>query len=157
MTYWRLFYHLVWSTKLREPVIDDRIEAIVRGSINGSVSDKGGTIYAIGVMPDHVHVALSIPPKYSISEVVNAIKGVSSHLLGHELHDPVHPWPGWQPEYGVLSFSERSLDRVIEYVDHQREHHAANTVIAGLEREERDRSPSKATSSTPNRKEADLH
>lgn len=152
MTYWRLFYHLVWSTRYREPVIDERIETIVRRAINGLAAEKGATIYAIGVMPDHIHVALSIPPKYSISEVVNILKGSSSHLLGHELATPEESWPGWQSEYGVISFSEKSLNRVMDYVNHQREHHGSNTLIAGLEREERIR----PDSSKPNAKEATM-
>lgn len=139
MTYWRLFYHLVWSTRRRELVIDNQIEAIVRRSINGLAAEKGASIDAIGVMPNHVHVALSIPPKYAISEVVNSIKGASSHPLGHELRNPERPWPSWQSEYGVLSFRERSRNGVIDYLNNQRQHHAANSLIRSMEREDRDR------------------
>jgi putative transposase len=138
MTWWRLFYHLIWTTKYREPVIDDQIESIVRRTIYGIADDHNAKVWAIGMMPDHVHVAISVPPKYAMSDVVNALKGNSSHLLGHELQRETHPWLGWQREYGVNSFSERSLQTVIDYVNHQPERHATNRLIDDYERVERD-------------------
>lgn len=138
MTFWRAFYHLIWSTKHRSPVIDERVESIVRRSIYGIADEHSSKVWAIGMMPDHVHVAISIPPKNAVSKVVNDIKGTTSHLLGHQYHNEHNPWPGWQSEYGMVTFSERSLQQVIDYVDHQREHHAANTLLGTYEREERD-------------------
>ncbi|MEZ4504508.1 MAG: IS200/IS605 family transposase [Thermomicrobiales bacterium] len=138
MTWWRLFYHLVWTTKYREPVIDQQIESIVRRTVYGIADDHNAKVWAIGMMPDHVHVAISVPPKYSIAEVLNALKGTSSHLLGHELQRAEHPWPGWQREYGVNSFSERSLQTVVDYVNHQPERHATRRLIDDYERIERD-------------------
>jgi putative transposase len=139
MTYWKLYYHLIWSTKYRDPVIDGQIESIVRRSIHGMAEERRAQVWAIGMMPDHVHVAISVPPRYAISEILNAFKGTTSHLLNHELKNSNNPWPGWQSEYGVVSFSERSLQGVIDYVNNQRQHHAANTLVGSLEREERDR------------------
>lgn len=139
MTYWRLFYHPVWSTKDRLPLINDRIEEILLRTLPAIARENGCLTHAVGVMPEHVHLAVSIPPRLPIAKVVNSIKGSSSHLLNHELKDDSSPWPGWQHEYGIVSFSEYSLHKVVDSVTHQREHHAANTVIAGLEREERDR------------------
>jgi REP element-mobilizing transposase RayT len=138
MTWWRLFYHLIWTTKYREPVIDERIEAIVRRTIYGLADERKSQVWAIGMMPDHLHVAISVPPKYAISDVLNAFKGTSSHLLGHELRNLGNPWPGWQREYGVNSFSERSLQTVIDYVNHQPERHATNRLIVDYERVDRD-------------------
>jgi putative transposase len=138
MTWWRLFYHLVWTTKHREPVIDERIDAIVRRTIYGIADDRNAKVWAIGMMPDHVHAAISVPPKYALSDVLNALKGTSSHLLGHELRNDVNPWPGWQREYGVTSFSERSLQTVIDYVNHQPQRHASNRLIEDYERVDRD-------------------
>ena len=139
MTFWKLYYHLVWSTKHREPAIDQHTESIVRRSIYGLADERGIRVWAIGMMPDHVHVSISAPPKYSIFEIVNTFKGSTSHLLNHELKSSINPWPGWQSEYGVLSFSERSLQGVIDYINNQPQHHAADTLISSLEREERER------------------
>jgi putative transposase len=75
MTYWQLYYHLIWATKQRLPVIDDRMEEILARAIPGIAREDGALSHAIGVMPDHVHVAISIPPKHSVAAVVNRIKG----------------------------------------------------------------------------------
>jgi len=139
MTYWRLFYHVVWSTKNRLPVIDERIEAILARAVPGIAREHGCWSHAIGIMPEHMHLAISIPPRLAIADAIKTIKGSSSHLLAHELADGSDTWVGWQNEYGIVSFSEKTLPIVVEYVTHQREHHANGTLITGLEREERDR------------------
>ncbi len=82
MTWWRLFYHLIWTTKYRELVIDERIESIVRRTIYGLADERKSQVWAIGMMPDHVHVAMSVPPKYAISDVVNALKGIEQPSAG---------------------------------------------------------------------------
>ncbi len=105
----------------------------------GIAREKGCLTHAVGIMPEHVHLALTIPTRVAVADAVKAIKGSSSHLLRHEYANVVDSWTGWQNEYGVVSFSERGLRKVVEYVTHQREHHTANTLIHELEREERDR------------------
>ncbi len=144
MTYWRLFYHVVWSTKNRLPVIDDRIETSLMRAIPGIAREQGCWTHAVGIMPEHVHVAISIPPRLAIAEAIKTIKGSSSHLLNHELADGTETWVGWQNEYGIVSFSEKALPTVVEYVTHQRDHHANGTLITGLEREERNRATTTA-------------
>jgi len=141
MTYARLFYHLTWSTKHRMPVIDTRTEEILIRVIPGIARETGCWTHAIGIMPEHVHLALTIPTRLSAADAVKAIKGSSSHLLKHEYDGALDDWQGWQNEYGIVSVSESALPTIVHYVTHQREHHAANTLIAELEREERDREP----------------
>ncbi len=134
MTYWRLFYHVVWGTRDRLPTIDDRREPILRRLLTGAAREEDSLIHAIGIMPDHVHVVLSIPPKAPVSRVVAKLKGSSSHYLAkHKLAAPHAGWTGWQSEYGILSFAERDLDSVVRYVTHQRERHANNQINQALE------------------------
>ena len=136
-SYWRLYYHLIWSTKGREPVIDIDRETILRRSVQASCTTLEVRCHAVGVMPDHVHVAVSIPPKVAVSDAVAAIKGSSSHALKQANAASDREWLGWQAEFGVLSFGERSLPTVIAYVLGQAEHHARGTLFPGLERIDR--------------------
>src|SRR5688500_11796781 len=103
MSWWRLFYHVVWATKGREPLIDaPRAEAIER-AIREHCRNADIIVYAVGIVPDHVHLALSIPPRLAIAGVVRQLKGTASHLVNHS---PTLPNAGsfsWQAEYGVLS------------------------------------------------------
>ena len=68
--FWRLYYHAVWATKNRAPVIDDgMIEPITR-AIEETTTVLGVTVFAVGVMPDHVHVFAQIPPSQEVAAVV---------------------------------------------------------------------------------------
>jgi putative transposase len=135
VTYWRLFYHVIWGTKNRLPVIDADREAVLRRALPGMARRDEALVHAIGIMPDHVHVVLSIPPRVTVSSVVNRLKGASSHLLGQDGHAAdSEAWPGWQAEYGVLSFAESNLESLVEYAVHQRERHTQRDLRDKLER-----------------------
>lgn len=137
MSLWRLFYHLVWTTRDRLPTIDDGREEIIRRSIRATCKEHGALIHGIGVMPDHVHLAASIPPRIAIADFVRQLKGSSSHLVNHVEHGR-HPGAfAWQHEYAILSFGERSLPDVIAYVENQRSHHADQTLLPAFEETER--------------------
>jgi putative transposase len=125
-----LFYHIVWATKGRQPLIGDEEEAIIRRSLKLTFDDLDVIPHAVSIMPDHVHVVVSAPPKISPAELVKRMKGASSHAIREE----VDRWFAWQAEYGVHSFSEQALPKVVAYVANQHVHHAANTLWAGLER-----------------------
>jgi len=130
MPYWRLFYHAVWGTKHRLALIDPAWEKELHGYIKGKASAVECFVHAIGGMPDHIHVAISIPPKLSVATLIGQLKGASSHHVNKTYADGSFMW---QAEYGVFSFSEISLSRIIHYVNNQKKHHAENTLNAILE------------------------
>ena len=132
MPHWRLHYHLVWATKGRVPAIEEPEEQTIRRCVRETANRMGLILHATGIMPDHIHIAASIPPKHSVSEVVRAIKGSSSRFINLDLHSDETRF-GWQSEFGALSFSDRGLQDVIEYVTNQRERHSANNLYAALE------------------------
>jgi len=130
MTYWRTFYHIVWATKDREPVVLPEFESIIETSVRTYCAQSGSIFHAIGIMPDHVHVVTSIPPSVAVSDLVKNWKGGSSHLINERSGTRLFRW---QPQFSVFSFDEGRLPRVIEYVQNQREHHARNTLRPKLE------------------------
>ena len=117
MPYWRLFYHIVWSTKHRLPLIEPAWEADLHGYLWGKATALGCIPHAINGMSDHAHVAISIPPKLSIATTIGHLKGASSHHVNERYANGAF---AWQAEYGILSFSERSLARVVDYVKRQK-------------------------------------
>ena len=141
MPYWRLYYHVVWGTKHREPLIDDGREDIVRRSLRATCEERGALVHGIGVMPDHVHVAVSIPPRHAVSDFVHRLKGSSSHLVNHLEGTTGQRSFAWQAEYGVLSHGERSLPDVVAYVENQRTRHAGDHVCPSFEQSERPYDP----------------
>ena len=131
MTYWKLYYHLVWSTKLRVPSLQGEQVTELQRAIWKSVEDLKIQLHALGIQQDHVHVAYSAPPSLSIADVAQRLKGSSSHYLGKQFPGD---WPGWQKEYGVVGVGQQSLPRVVAYVNNQAEHHREQTLWLEMER-----------------------
>ena len=132
MPYWRLFYHFVWGTKNREPLIAPQWESDLHNAIVAKATELDAFVHAVGGVEDHVHLVVSVPPKIALSTFIGQVKGNSSHLVNHELD--VDVYFSWQAEYGVVSFGGKMLDTVARYAKNQRQHHAARTTIAMLER-----------------------
>jgi putative transposase len=138
MSHWRLFYHLVWATRGRVPLLaEDEAVTMLERSLKAICREHRLLIHAIGTMPDHVHLAVSIPPTVAISSTVQHLKGESSHLLNKSVFADGQPVFSWQAEYGVYSFSERSLPEVVQYVRDQHRRHANSQLWSSYEIVER--------------------
>ena len=77
----RLRYHFVFSTKYRKPVLRGDIAKEVRRLTREICRSYDIEIVGGHVRPDHVHLLLDVPPKWSPSRVMQAIKGKTSHHL----------------------------------------------------------------------------
>ena len=131
MPYWKLYYHFVWGIKNRLPLIESALEPDLYRVIAAKAQDLGGFVHAIGGMADHVHLAVSIPPKIAPAKFIGDVKGNSSHYVNHVIKPDFEFY--WQTEYGVLSFGERNLASVVRYIHNQKQHHADGTLIAAME------------------------
>jgi putative transposase len=132
MPYWQLSYHLVWSTKNRQPLLTPLVEKHVYGYLTGKAVGLRGVVYALGGTVDHVHMVVAIPPSISVSKFVGQVKGVASTRLNKSGISDVRF--EWQGEYGAFSFDAKRLPNYIAYVERQKEHHAEGTFIPVLER-----------------------
>ena len=84
-TKWECKYHIVFAPKYRRQIIYKAIRADV-GEILGSLCRrKGIEIIEAECCPDHIHMLVRIPPKYSVSEIVGYLKG-KSFLMIFERH-----------------------------------------------------------------------
>lgn len=132
MPFWRLYYHVVWGTKNRESVIDDgMIEPITR-AIEETTRELGVTVFAVGMMPDHIHVFAQIPPSLEVAAVIGRWKGASSYAANANQPTALAKL-AWQSGYGVLSVSQSGFDRARDYVRHQRDRHASRELYGLLE------------------------
>ena len=100
MSYWQLFYHVVWATKGRAPLVTSEIESTVYDFIRGKANDLGGIVFAINGMPDHVHLVAAVPPRIALSDFIGQVKGVTSAKYNKRLGIGM-PRLEWQAEYGV--------------------------------------------------------
>ena len=80
-TKWNCKYHIVFTPKYRRQVIYKQISADIGQIIRTLCARKGVTILQAAAMPDHIHLYVEIPPKYSVSEVMGYLKGKSSLMI----------------------------------------------------------------------------
>jgi len=132
MALWRLYYHLVWATKERQPLIDSDREAKLYHYLMGKADYLGCIVHACGGIEDHIHLVVSIPPKLSIAEFVKTLKGSSAHHLNNPLSPDANKF-GWQEGYGVFSLGSKQLEQAVNYANNQKIHHSQGTAIASLE------------------------
>ena len=78
-------YHVVFAPKYRRKIFYGEHKAEIGGILRELCEWKGIEIIEAEVCPDHIHMLLSIPPKYSVSGVMGFLKGKSS-LMIHERH-----------------------------------------------------------------------
>ncbi len=132
MTYWRLHYHIIWSTKDRQPILTPKVEKVFYGVIYGKAKELDLKIHAAGNVDDHVHIVVSIPPKIAVADCVRHLKGASAFAINHMAESDGQF--KWQAGYGALTVGERSLETVMEYAARQKEHHKERTSIDVYER-----------------------
>ena len=132
MPYWKLYYHFIWGTKNRLPLIDAEFESELYRAIAAKVKNMDGFVHAIGGIEDHVHIAVSVPPKVAPAKFIGDVKGNSSHYVNHIIKPDFEFY--WQDEYGVLSFGEKNLSAIVKYILNQKQHHADGTLISAMER-----------------------
>ena len=131
MSYYRLFYHFIWGTKNRKPIILPEFEAELHSIIASKAIELGGIVHAVNGIEDHVHLAATVPPKIALSRFIGEVKGNSSHAMNFEVRRYGNFY--WQNEYGVLSFAERNLAHIVQYIHNQKQHHAKGTINVAME------------------------
>ena len=80
-TKWMCKYHIVFSPKYRRKVIYNQIRTDIGEILRTLCQYKGIEIQEGHLMPDHVHLLMSIPPKYSVSSVMGYLKGKSALMI----------------------------------------------------------------------------
>jgi putative transposase len=121
MSYVSSYYHCVFSTKERRPLITPDLRERLWPFLGGIARQNKMKAIEVGGIEDHVHILLSLPATMPIAKALQLIKGGSSKWV----HDtfPEHRLFGWQEKYGAFSVSVSQLDKTTEYIRGQPEHH----------------------------------
>ena len=80
-TRWRCQYHVVFAPKYRRLVIYGKIKKDIGQILRKLCEQKGVEIIEAEACPDHIHMLISIPPKFSVAEVMGYLKGKSSLMI----------------------------------------------------------------------------
>ena len=130
----RIFLHFVWSTKNREPMIDDDLRMATVKVFHSKAVELGVYIIEANGPSDHMHVLLKSNATVAASDIAKGLKGSSSHFVNHEiLKNDDSRKLYWQDGYGVTSVSPGAVKSVGNYIRGQQEHHKSDHLIADFE------------------------
>ena len=120
--YTKLWVHLVWATKHRQPIMDKTIKWDIFNHIKENSKDKDYWIDHINGMEDHVHCLVGLKPTLSVSKIVNLIKGESSNWTNKQglISDQAFEW---QDGYSAFTVGYSTLNQVRSYIRRQEQHH----------------------------------
>jgi REP element-mobilizing transposase RayT len=124
-TYTSLHYHIVFSTKNREPWFTPANEGRIWEYLGGIAREAGMKALQVGGFNEHIHMLLALPPTIGVSKAVQLLKGGSSRWI-HEEFDDMAMF-GWQDGYGAFTVGMSQISQTALYIQCQREHHRLKT------------------------------
>jgi REP element-mobilizing transposase RayT len=119
-TYTNLLYHIVFSTKDREPTISSDIKGELYRYVGGIIRDEGGVQLEIGGIEDHVHILAKFKPSIAVSDMLRLIKANSSKWANSGKSKRRF---AWQEGFSAFSVSESRVAPVVSYIRNQVKHH----------------------------------
>ena len=124
-TYTSLHYHIIFSTKNREPWLTQQIEERIWAFIGGIARAHRMTALQVGGVEDHIHALVTAPATIAPAQIAQFLKGDSSKWI-HEEFRSLRSF-GWQDGYSAFTVSKSDIPAVIAYIQNQREHHRKRT------------------------------
>ncbi len=121
MSHIRIWVHCVWATKNKIPYLKDLIRDKVILHILENSRQKGIYVDHINGYEEHLHALISVGGKQNISDLMQKIKGESSHWINDNKLTRVRF--EWQDDFYCVSVGVSDVDRVREYIRNQKSHH----------------------------------
>jgi putative transposase len=112
----QLVYHVTWTTRGKKPVLTGRRVKALREVLSALVNERGVRMEAIGVLPDRVHLLLTLRPTDCAASVVRELRGRSALRLFQELPELRVALGGnllWNETYGIATVSPGILSKRI--------------------------------------------
>lgn len=117
--------HTVFSTKNRAKLIDENIENSLYGMIGNECNKLKCQTIIVGGYLDHIHILCKLHRPVSQSDFVKTIKSHSSIWMKQQ--GTKYSQFYWQDGYSIYSVSQIEVDRLINYIKEQKEHHREKT------------------------------
>ncbi|HMW03061.1 MAG TPA: IS200/IS605 family transposase [Acidobacteriota bacterium] len=123
-THFSLYYHIVFSTKHRQPLISQDWRPRLHAFLGGAIRTLGGVAETVGGTADHAHLLITLRTTHRLADVMRDLKHSSSQWVHETLH--IRNF-GWQDGYGVFTVSPTNIDKVKSYIQNQEGHHQQRT------------------------------
>ena len=129
MSFVKVYVHFVFNTKNRHPYFSTRdLRQKVWQHIRENAKEKEIFIDRINGYKEHCHCLVSLGKSQSLQQIMQLIKGESSHWINKEnILENKRIKFNWQEEYFAVSVSESVVEKVRKYIENQEEHHSNKT------------------------------
>ena len=127
MSYRQVYYHIVFGTKERRPVLTDSYCEELYKFIWGIIRNKGCKLYQINGFEDHLHLISDLHPSIALANFIKDIKVASSIWLKQQEH--FRNFNGWSEGYAAFTVSHNERSKVVSYIKSQKEHHYKENFI----------------------------
>ena len=131
MSFVRVWIHLVFFTKNREPYLTKEIRYSLIEHIKSNAKKKDVFLRTVNGWAEHIHCLISLGKNQEIAKVAMLLKGESAHWLNQQLYFKGKFY--WQDDYFAVSVSESMVEAVEDYIKKQEEHHASKPFSEELE------------------------
>ena len=118
----KIYVHLIFSTKHRQPLIVDNIEGKLHAYLGGICRGLECPPIKVGGWLDHVHILCMLLKKISLIKLLEDVKSGSSKWV--KTNGRMFGQFYWQDGYGAFSVSPANVDAVVEYIANQKDHHS---------------------------------
>ncbi len=119
-THTSLHYHIIFSTKHREPWIDAAWREDLHRYLGGIIRGLGGVSEGIGGVADHLHILVSLKATHCLADFMRELKRSSSIWVSE--HIGFRDF-GWQDGYAAFTVSASAKPKVQDYISNQEAHH----------------------------------
>lgn len=119
------YIHIIFSTKNREPIIDEDIEKELFSYLAGICKNMECFPVKIGGHRDHVHILCLLSKKVTLIKLLESLKSHSSKWIKTKNEKYSHFY--WQKGYGSFSVNPKEIDAAIQYISNQKHHHSITT------------------------------
>ncbi len=120
-TFSQIYLQFVFAVKHRQSLIPKEHKEELHKYITGLVRNRNAKLLAVHCMPDHTHLFVGFKPSILISDFVKEIKVESNEFINGKKW--IKGKFNWQEGYGVFSYSQSHIDRVIKYIMNQEKRH----------------------------------
>lgn len=122
MSFVKIWVHLVFATKNREPLLKKEFRYDLFKHIIENCKEKDIFLQAINGYTEHIHCLISLGKDQSISKISQLIKGESSFWINK--NSLMAEKFSWQDDYFAVSVSESQVETVVNYIKNQETHHS---------------------------------
>lgn len=117
----KIYLHIIFHVKTLSPQIADEHLERMHGYIGQLVNTTGCHVIRVGGIGDHVHIVCLLSRNENVAHLVEEVKRNSSRWIKSVSN--LYEHFAWQGGYAAFSVSQSVVDKTVEYVSNQREHH----------------------------------